>query len=235
MPLFAPSLRDGVMSRPSSIAVGQVFARLTVEGPPERRAYHIYWPCRCVCGGRTVSRGTTLTNGEAQSCGCLMRERQLAATVTHGHTDKAHNKRSPEYYTWIAIKARCERPTVVGYSNYGGRGIAVCDRWRDSFPNFLADMGPRPSPKHSIDRIDVNGPYEPANCRWATQSEQCNNKRHNQRRTHNGQTMTLSQWSVKTGIHRATLEGRLRRGWSVQAALEKPARRCHHVTSEASA
>lgn len=119
---------------------------------------------------------------------------------------------------------RCRNVDAVSFPDYGGRGITVCDRWLD-FVNFLADMGPRPSPKHSIDRFpDNDGNYEPGNCRWATIKEQMNNKRNNHREVHNGVTKTLAEWENCAGISANTLSMRLSRGWSIGRAIETPVR-----------
>lgn len=118
--------------------------------------------------------------------------------------------------------ARCERPEVQSYKFYGARGIKVCPRWRASYAHFLEDMGRRPSPKHSIDRIDPNGDYAPDNCRWATNSEQSRNKRNNRRLTIDGQSLTLIEWSERAGIRMGTLHRRLKLGWSERDAVMVP-------------
>lgn len=135
------------------------------------------WACKCDCGFEVLMVAGNLTSGGTTCCGCV-RNRNSAKRASkrnyrHGH---ATGVLSPEYRSWAAMKGRCKYPSVQGFQNYGGRGISVCSRWL-SFDNFLADMGPRPSPKHSIDRVDVNGNYEPGNCRWATAVEQAANKR----------------------------------------------------------
>ncbi len=132
--------------------------------------------------------------------------------------------RTAEYRAWEHMKNRCYRPTVPGYKNYGGRGIRVCDRWlgEDGAANFLADMGPRPSAKHSVDRIDNDGDYTPENCRWATRAEQSRNRRRNVMLTHDGLTMCVADWADRLGIKRATLQIRVRRGWSVARMLTTP-------------
>jgi len=122
------------------------------------------------------------------------------------------------YRAWKSARNRCNNPTNPGYPNYGGRGITFTSEW-DSFERFLSDMGPRPSARHSLDRIDVNGPYAPGNCRWATPEEQANNKRNSALITFNGKTLSVRQWSRELGISSATLEWRLQNGWSAEKAL----------------
>jgi hypothetical protein len=123
------------------------------------------------------------------------------------------------------MKNRCFNVNGEDFHLYGGRGVTVCDRWRDSYPAFLADMGPRPSPAHSIDRFpDPNGNYEPGNCRWATMKEQQNNRRNNHRVTHGGLTLTVTDWSLRTGLSRQLIRYRLSHGWSVERALASPSR-----------
>lgn len=123
--------------------------------------------------------------------------------------------RLKEYRAWINMKSRCYTPSSTGFENYGGRGITVCDRWRDSFDAFYADMGPRPTAKHSIDRRDVNGSYEPGNCRWATMVQQARNTRKN-RKVGDGVLVEAIQ---KSGLKTSTVASRLRRGWPIEAAL----------------
>jgi len=113
---------------------------------------------------------------------------------------------------------RCHNPTDNSWARYGGRGIVVCERWRESFLNFAEDMGERP-PSHSIDRIDNNGNYEPKNCRWATKKEQCNNTRSNRVLVLDGKAKTMTQWAEELGLSRETIRGRLRRGATVERAL----------------
>jgi hypothetical protein len=137
----------------------------------------------------------------------------------HGHTKKGLHSR--EYSTWHSMIQRCTNPRTTGYSHYGGRGISVCTRWRESFNSFLEDMGKRPA-GHSLERIDVNGNYEPSNCRWATSVDQGRNKRDNRNLTINGITRTVSDWARESGIKRITIQARLRKGWDAHSAVFTP-------------
>lgn len=127
-----------------------------------------------------------------------------------------------EYRIWTGIRTRCFNPHANNYHLYGGRGITMCEAWRTSFGAFLADVGPRPSPRHSIDRIDNDGDYEPTNVRWATHEEQGRNKRTNRLITFRGETHPLVVWANKIGLTTAVLKGRLYEGWSVERALTQP-------------
>jgi hypothetical protein len=130
-----------------------------------------------------------------------------------------------EYFAWAAMKARCYNPSHPGYARYGERGIRICDRWLESFDNFLADMGPRLSPEHSIDRIDNDGDYAPENCRWATRREQACNRSSNVRLEYAGESMVLKDWAARTGLHPMCISLRLHRGWPVERALTTPSQR----------
>lgn len=136
----------------------------------------------------------------------------------HGHA--RHGKQTPEYITWFGIINRCLCQTGSSYKKYGAKGIKVCQRWRDSFLAFLEDMGPKPSPEHSIDRFpNQSGHYEPSNCRWATKEEQMNNRRSNRRIKVGGETLTLAQLARRVGIRSSTIAYRLNNGWSLEAAI----------------
>lgn len=129
---------------------------------------------------------------------------------------------TPEHRIWKGMHQRCGNPNTIGWKDYGGRGISVCQQW-ESFPQFLADMGPRPSSSHSLDRIDVNGNYEPGNVRWASTAAQGTNRRNNRLLTYQGRTQTITEWAGETGINLGTLRDRLEAGWTVDRALTQPA------------
>jgi hypothetical protein len=160
---------------------GQRFGFLVaIEPAPPLRGLTA-WRCLCDCGAETIALTDRLKRGGRKSCGCRAGFGG-GRPVSHGHCRKSGA--SPEWQTWNAMLVRCSSPGAANYQIYGGRGIKVCDRWRDGFEAFLADMGPRPSPKHSLDRIDPNGNYEPGNCRWATAKEQAFNRRNNKLEPH---------------------------------------------------
>lgn len=134
---------------------------------------------------------------------------------THGAS------KTTEYRVWKWMRQRCYTTSSTAYPNYGGRGIKVCDRWSgpDGFQNFLSDMGPRPSSKHTIERIDNDKDYSPDNCKWATHEEQSRNHRRTHFLTYQGETLCILDWSIKTGISRATIYYRLRLGWPIEKVL----------------
>jgi len=133
-------------------------------------------------------------------------------------------RRTPEYKAWCDMKSRCGRPSDNRFHHYGARGIAVCGVWRGSFALFVEHVGVRPSPEHSLDRIDNDGDYEPGNARWATRSEQRRNRRDFVLIEFLGERLCISEWAARTGIGRLTLRGRLEAGWSVERALTVPVR-----------
>jgi hypothetical protein len=174
------------------------------------------WFCRCDCGNERTVLQQHLRSGKSLSCGCL----QIESATKHGEYE------STEYRIWVDMKARCFTPSHGSYEHYGGRGIEVCRHWVNSFPNFLRDMGRRPSKHLSIDRVDnAKGYLCPAclpprgNCHWATEKEQQNNTRKNRRLTLDGETKTLAQWAESAGLSRTTLTERLRHGWSLRDAI----------------
>ncbi len=135
---------------------------------------------------------------------------------------KHGESRSKEYRIWSAMRRRCNEASEPCYEHYGGRGIAVCEEWDNSFEKFLSDMGKKPSDRHTLERIDNNRNYEPANCKWATWDEQGQNKRNTVFVEHDGKVLTLRQWSAETGIPIDTLRHRRRDGWSPERMLSQP-------------
>ncbi len=151
---------------------GQRFGRfITVKSVGSNKNKQILWEFRCDCGNIVVTPAGDKVNGRSKSCGCLKNESAKKRFTKHGDVG------STEWRTWRHIKDRCLNPNDKGFNNYGGRGIKICTAWIDSFETFLKDMGRKPTPKHSIDRIEIDGNYEPNNCRWATPCEQARNKR----------------------------------------------------------
>jgi hypothetical protein len=194
--------------------IGRIFGRLEVIGTGRRKGRHRLWICRCRCGKEKEIRGDNLIAGVSTSCGCFHRE----VVSKHGAAG------TEIYMIWGLMLARCRNPNALNYHLYGERGIRVCDRWHD-FTNFAVDMGPRPSPLHTLDRIDNNGNYEASNCRWATKKEQARNKRNNVLLTYRGETFTMSEWAERLDCTKHIILKRLRRGWSVERTLETPSLR----------
>jgi hypothetical protein len=154
--------------------IGQRFGRLVIlERCKNSAAGKPRFRCECDCGNSTVVSGADLRRGHTQSCGCLHHELQADRMRQRNfkHGEALNDRRSTEYVSWLTMMRRCDNPNQAAWSRYGGRGISVCERWH-SYEKFLADMGRKPTPRHTLDRIDGDGHYEPANCRWATYSEQ---------------------------------------------------------------
>lgn len=199
--------------------IGQRFGCLEVIGDApstcERRVI-----VRCDCGTEKAAGVSSLRSGASKSCGCKTAEFISAAHRTHGHA--TGYVKSQEYGIWTSMLRRCGSPRHKQFATYGGRGIYVCDRWRESFEAFFADMGARPSTAHTIDRIDNNGPYSPENCRWTTRAEQSRNTSRNINLTHNGETMCMGDWARRLGTVGPIIRSRLKHGWSPDAAVSIP-------------
>lgn len=184
---------------------GRVFGRWTVVGFAGRKHHGLLWHCRCSCGAMRGVLSKSLLSGRSTSCGCYQAESVSKHRHTHGMTG------TPEYGAWINVIQRCENPKCRTYPDYGGRGIRICAEWRESFRAFYDAVGPRPE-GHSLDRIDNDGHYEPGNVRWSERSAQSRNRRACHRITHNGETLTIIEWSERFGIPPGTISARARFG-----------------------
>ena len=163
--------------RKPKVIVGMRFGRLITDIETDRKYKNgaRYWECICDCGNRTITTNHALKTGHTKSCGCLRDELRNLTVTKHGHSrDYRH---TPEYSCWDNLKRRCFNPQHHSYHNYGGRGISVCQEWNESFMAFFNHIGPRPTSKHTIDRINNDGNYEPGNVRWSTRSENLLNRR----------------------------------------------------------
>jgi hypothetical protein len=207
-----------------AIKAGDRFGRLVAVEFTRTANNKPGWQCVCDCGASSVATRYNLLNGNTTSCGCFYAENMRAGLRrTHG---EAQGDGTSEFIIWSGIIQRCESPTAQAYARYGGRGIRVCEEWRgpDGFARFVADVGRRPSPDHSIDRIDNDGNYEPGNVRWATRQEQAENRRSSRKLTHAGETLTITEWARRTGLSQSGIARRLDAGWTVERALTQPSR-----------
>lgn len=196
------------------VKIGQIFGRLTVIDRDRSKKY-VGWICQCSCGKYTFARSGDLNKGNVRSCGCISKE--TPNSKTHGQTGTS------EYRSWYALKQRCNNTKSNDYPRYGGRGIKVCPEWLNSFETFYKDMGPKPTPEHTIERINGNGNYEPFNCRWATRLEQNNNKSNNRLiEDLNGKLFTLSQIARDSELSYGLLWSRLNKGITTKEAINTP-------------
>lgn len=206
---------------------GKTFGRLTAVKDVGKTSRGRVWQCLCFCGTVKNVVSTYLKNGHTKSCGCLHADSAKASGVlrrTHGFTAKDKKWTASEYGVWMSMKSRCSNPRSASYKSYGARGIKVCARWL-SFENFIADMGRRPSSKHTLDRINTNGNYEPANCRWADQLQQAQTRTNVRMINAFGETLTAAMWARRTGINAMAIRNRLDAGWSPEDAVSKPLRK----------
>lgn len=212
--------------------IGKRYGRLTiislekvtdrmVKGNKHGNSY--YYSCLCDCGNYCIANYSALASGNKKSCGCLVRETVGNNFKTHGLS----SRKSPEYRAYIAMRDRCYCKSSNSYIGYGDSGIKVCNRWMgvDGYPNFLKDMGKKPTPKHSLDRIDNSKGYSPENCRWASPIEQANNKTSSLIVEYRGEKFTLPNLLRHLDIsmdNYKTIYARLKRGWSVERACDEP-------------
>ena len=202
----------------ASNLTGKQFSKLTVLHRVKNKTRHAKWLCVCQCGNKIEAFATNLKTGNTQSCGCLNKQLIAKRSTTH------NSSHTTEYKAWDSMKHRCYNKNYHLYHRYGARGIKVCDSWVNSFENFLNDMGLKPTPSHSLDRINNDLEYSKSNCRWASISDQANNRSNNIHLTFNNKTLTCSQWAKTTGIKSATIRARIQRyGWSIEDALTKGA------------
>lgn len=194
---------------------GGLFGRLTVTSFSHKDKFGLpVWNVLCSCGKEKQVSSTNL-RGSTKSCGCLRRESSANRLTTHGLS------LTKTYKIWKGMISRCYYPMATGYANYGGRGIKVCDSWRDSYQNFLSDMG-ECEDGFSINRIDFDGPYSPDNCTWSDIKTQNTNKRNNREVTHLGETLCISDWAVRLGVQEASIRRRLDMGWSDEKSIATP-------------
>jgi len=193
------------MAKYIPVVPGARYGKRVVLGPGTKPGH---WQVRCDCGDEQEIRADGLRTHSA----CT----RCAWTGTHGQS------KTPEYRIWSGMITRCYNPNWEHYAHYGGRGITVCPEWRHSFEQFLADMGPRPTPKHSLERVNRDGPYAAGNCRWATHQDQMRNRSNSTFFTHAGRTQTAAAWAEEAGMKTSTFWERLRRGWSLERTLTEP-------------
>lgn len=196
---------------------GEKFGKLTVVKRVTNETKNgVFWLCKCDCGNESVVKASNLRSGSTKSCGCI--RKKTIPSFRHGMS------RTRMYGIWGGMKDRCSNPKYHGYMNYGGRGISVCEDWKE-FTNFYEwSMSNGYQDNLSLDRIDVNGNYEPSNCRWTTMMVQSNNKRNNRFIEYNGERKTLKEWSRETGLSDACISERLKFGWSIEEAITIPSK-----------
>lgn len=199
--------------------IGQTFCNLTVTERSETIKKRRMWKCSCKCGGERVVAGKYLRNGDVKSCGCLRGYASTHSNCSHG--EASIYTRTPEYDTWSHMKNRCLNTKNKDFKWYGGRGIKICERWLNSYEDFLSDMGRRPA-GGTLDRKDSNGDYCKDNCRWITIQEQQRNKRSNHLITINGVTKILEDWCLDFHISRKTVHGRINLGWAIEDLFLPP-------------
>lgn len=179
---------------------------------------HRMLECKCLrCSTVVLVRRTQFLSNKTRSCGCLHAD----VVRTHGLTN------TPEYRVWAEMKQRCHNEKNKGYRDYGARGIFVCEKWFDSFERFYSDMGPRPTPNHSIERVDNNKGYYPGNCIWATVKTQVGNTRRNRVIEFRGERLPLFVWAARCGLSQNGLRKRFVLGWNMHDALTKPVLKRH--------
>lgn len=205
---------------------GQRFGRLLVLEPLGKKGRNFMWRARCDCGGERVAQAGNMRAGLTTSCGCLHKEAMVRTNQTHGYS--AGGKKRSEYKIWGEMIRRCHKPKSWNFKNYGERGISVCDRWRfgegglAAFECFIADMGDRPTDRHSIDRNDNSKGYSKENCAWVTYQENNGNRRDTLMVDLDGRTVSLISVCHERGLKAPAIRSRLRKGWPLDRALNEP-------------
>jgi len=205
-------IRKELMQAKATDLRGRRFGRLLAQD--RVTAPRPTYLCLCDCGKTKVIPSTQLLAGRTNSCGCLLSEIVKKLHTKHGKSN------TTEFRIWAGMIARCYTPSATGYKNYGGRGITVCQHWRDAFAGFYADMGPRPKGM-SLDRINPNSAYTPENCKWSTALEQANNKTDNHFVEAYGQRKTISQWARELDVNRRDLNGAVLKGESIECYVAR--------------
>jgi len=212
-------LRRELQQQKTVEMLGKKYGRLTVLEllPPKSDSDRLLRVrCLCDCGNSVVVAASRVRSGVTTSCGCYNKDITSKTHLKHGFANKPWSR---EYSAWVHLRQRCLNANNPRYHDYGGRGITVCDRWKDSFENFLEDMGECPKNKSSLDRIDNDGPYSPENCRWADDTEQANNSRHCKYETFNGVTKSTAQWIRDLGLVTGNVYYKIYRGIPRKEAL----------------
>jgi hypothetical protein len=213
----------------------QTFGRLRVIARSEKLGGRAAWLCQCECGATKAVRSSSLRRGETQSCSCLKMDRIREANTKHGHTSRSQGRQSGTMGSWHSMIQRTTKERCHAYESYGGSGITVCSRYRESFVEFLKDMGVRPAGM-TLDRVDGRGNYScgkcneclkngwAMNCRWLSPKGQARNRKSNKLIAFRGETRCLKEWSEIVGISYSSLHYRFQNNWDVEKMLETPTR-----------
>lgn len=199
--------------------LGMRFGNLLVIERAKNRGTSAAWVCICDCGKRVIRSGGGLRLGQTFSCGCQRREKLISRNILNAKGTTIN----PCYEAWRSMIRRCYEPSHSSYKDYGSKGITVCARWRNSFLDFMSDMGERPK-GFTIERNDSTGNYEPSNCHWASYKEQASNRSNVRLINVNGRNLTIPDACAKFGVNTGTAHGRLRRGWDLLSAVSTPSK-----------
>lgn len=193
---------------------GQRFGRLVVLSRAQNKGAATAWNCLCECGNHTIVRSDHLRSEHTESCGCYLDE----VRVTHGHT--RGGKWSREYQAWLNARTRCYNPKFIQFGDWGGRGIKMCEKWKDDFSAFYRDMGPCPEGR-GLNRIDNDGDYRPGNCEWASNKDQNRNRRNSRYLECSGERKILTDWAAELGISPSNLSQKLKKGIRLESLVER--------------